>query len=86
MTDVVQIENLIANLRSELQTISQRADVFGMLPLSVRDPILTQLHEMVIKLREEVAAVRAFTESEISRQRGDEMDDYRTKFRQATGG
>lgn len=84
MSDPIQIENTINGLRNDLAAISNRAEVFGLLPERVRGPILEKIAKMLQELRDGVNIVRNEVEREVSRQRGDDEDDYRRKFRQAT--
>ena len=86
MTDIAQLESRIINMRSELQTLSQRTEVFGVLPPHVREPIIDRLAVSLLAVSEHIQRVRDAVEQEIARQRGDEADEYRQRFRQASGG
>ena len=84
MTDPIQLENTINAMRNDLAGLTQRIEVFGLLPQHVRGPILDRLDTMLQELREGVSIFRATVEHEVAKQRGDDVDDYRKAFRQAT--
>jgi len=84
MNDTIQLENTVTSLRNDLQSIAQRIEVFELLPVQVRTPILDNIANSLQLLKTHVAGIRADIEREVAKQRGDDVEDYRKAFRQAT--